>query len=250
MSYKLTAEALSIKTGSPMTKLVLLALCDYANDKNECWPSQMGIALKCEMSERTVIRHIESLIAKDILKKKKSVGSRNKYKISLSQGQRVSSDRESVLTECRTDRESCSSDRVSPQSTDRVSPKPISIEPTINQVQENWLKSANSVYLDFCKNYYQMLSDNKKITKSVNWKTKAWYDSCRLLVEKDEIKIDELYSMLKFLDDNLLEKYCPQVWSMSAFRDKWIKLSDFKARQTSNNQQQGTPSNDFFPNPI
>src|SRR5215469_16877476 len=42
--------------------LVLLALCDYANDDGKCWPSETTLARKCRLSIRNVRRCITSLI--------------------------------------------------------------------------------------------------------------------------------------------------------------------------------------------
>ncbi len=42
-------------------KLVLLALCDNANDQGECYPSVSMLAEKCSMSERSVFNHISDL---------------------------------------------------------------------------------------------------------------------------------------------------------------------------------------------
>jgi len=42
-------------------KMVLLALCDNANDQGECYPSVSMIAQKCSMGERTVQQHISDL---------------------------------------------------------------------------------------------------------------------------------------------------------------------------------------------
>lgn len=42
-------------------KMVLLALCDNANDQGECFPSVPMIAQKCSMGERTVQQHITDL---------------------------------------------------------------------------------------------------------------------------------------------------------------------------------------------
>ncbi len=55
------ALAMSAKVGNPSRKLVLLKLCDNANDKGECWPSLQHIADQCEISRRTAINHIQSL---------------------------------------------------------------------------------------------------------------------------------------------------------------------------------------------
>ena len=42
-------------------KMVLLSLCDNANDQGECYPSISTIAERCSMGERTVQRHISEL---------------------------------------------------------------------------------------------------------------------------------------------------------------------------------------------
>lgn len=42
-------------------KLVLLALADHANDDGECWPGLKGIARKCGVTERAVIKYINEL---------------------------------------------------------------------------------------------------------------------------------------------------------------------------------------------
>ena len=42
-------------------KMVLLALCDNANDQGECYPSISMLAGKCSMSERSVFKHIAEL---------------------------------------------------------------------------------------------------------------------------------------------------------------------------------------------
>lgn len=51
----------------PAVKLVLLKLADRANDDGECWPGQASIAAACDMSERSVMRHIASMERAGIL---------------------------------------------------------------------------------------------------------------------------------------------------------------------------------------
>lgn len=60
MSIKLMAEAwdLDIPSGP---KMVLLCLCDFANDNGMCWPSVATIARKCSKSERAVQTAIQWL---------------------------------------------------------------------------------------------------------------------------------------------------------------------------------------------
>lgn len=42
-------------------KMVLLSLCDNANENGECYPSIETISKRCSMGERTVQRHIQDL---------------------------------------------------------------------------------------------------------------------------------------------------------------------------------------------
>ena len=46
-------------------KMVLLALCDNANDQGECFPSVPMLAQKCSMSERSVFNraYVDQLLA-------------------------------------------------------------------------------------------------------------------------------------------------------------------------------------------
>lgn len=61
MSMTLMAQAMSIKVGNPIRKLVLIKLADNANDKGECWPSYQHIADQCEIGRSTVKSHIKEL---------------------------------------------------------------------------------------------------------------------------------------------------------------------------------------------
>lgn len=61
MSFILMGQAMKVKVGSATRKLVLLKLCDQANDEGECWPSYNTIADQCELSRRAVIGHISAL---------------------------------------------------------------------------------------------------------------------------------------------------------------------------------------------
>ncbi len=61
MSVEAIAWASKQRTGSPGAKLVLIALANYCNDRNECWPSQATLAEWTEMSDRTIRTHLTSL---------------------------------------------------------------------------------------------------------------------------------------------------------------------------------------------
>ena len=86
MSVKLMAKAweMPIPTGQ---KMVLLALCDHANDDGACYPSQDKIAQKCSMSLRAIVRHIKWLEMRGVLVKERrqntNIRKSNIYLISL-----------------------------------------------------------------------------------------------------------------------------------------------------------------------
>lgn len=62
MSIKYLTYAFDARVNNPLRKLVLLKLCDNANDDGECWPSFNTISRQCEMSRSSAIRHIQALI--------------------------------------------------------------------------------------------------------------------------------------------------------------------------------------------
>ena len=86
MSIKLMTKAWEMDL-SQGEKLVLLALCDHANDDGVCYPSQKFLAKKCSMSDRSVINQIKRLESCGILtsERRQNSGNRlsNLYTINL-----------------------------------------------------------------------------------------------------------------------------------------------------------------------
>lgn len=73
---------LAWKTSLPSgRKIVLLALCDHANDQGECYPSIEAIARKCSMGQRTVQQHLGELEATGILVRRFRSGRSTVYKL-------------------------------------------------------------------------------------------------------------------------------------------------------------------------
>jgi hypothetical protein len=77
MSMNLMAQAMSIKVGNPLRKLVLIKIADNANDKGECWPSYQHVADHCECSKSAVRAHIEALIKMGLIAKENRLGVNN-----------------------------------------------------------------------------------------------------------------------------------------------------------------------------
>ena len=80
MSIRLMTDAwkASIPAGR---KMVLLALCDNANDQGECYPSISMLAEKCSMSERSVFNHIADLESGGLIVRKNRAGRSTIYTI-------------------------------------------------------------------------------------------------------------------------------------------------------------------------
>lgn len=87
MSMLLMVKAMKTKVGNPLRKLVLIKLADNANDNGECWPSYQHIADQCEISTRSVIRHVDALCEAGLLSKEHRPGPKgntsNMYTLSL-----------------------------------------------------------------------------------------------------------------------------------------------------------------------
>ena len=62
-------------------KMVLLALCDNANDRGECYPSVSMMAEKCSMSERSVFNHLDFLETSGAILKNQRTGRSTVYTI-------------------------------------------------------------------------------------------------------------------------------------------------------------------------
>ncbi len=94
MSVKLMAKAWEMPIPSGQ-KMVLLALCDHANDDGECYPSQKKLAKKCSMSSRAISNHIKWLHDCGILESERrqttNVRKSNRYFISLENYQAANS---------------------------------------------------------------------------------------------------------------------------------------------------------------
>ena len=80
MSIRLMTEAWKANMPSGR-KMVLLALCDNANDQGECYPSISMLAEKCSMSERSVFNHIADLENSGAIVRKNRAGRSTVYHI-------------------------------------------------------------------------------------------------------------------------------------------------------------------------
>jgi DNA-binding transcriptional ArsR family regulator len=64
-------------------RLVLLALCDNANDSGSCYPSVQALADKCGLSVRSVRSHVADMERLGLLERNERTGRSTYYQISL-----------------------------------------------------------------------------------------------------------------------------------------------------------------------
>lgn len=115
-------QAWAAVVGDHTDKLVLLALADNANDEGECYPSLTNIARRCEISKRTAIRSIQSLVDKGHLSRKIQTGRNSVYHVHPT-GDNVTPVTESHQCQFVT------SDNESPTG-DNVTPLPLPLKPS------------------------------------------------------------------------------------------------------------------------
>ena len=84
MSIKLMAAAWEIELPTP-EKMVLLILCDHANDDGVCWPSVATMGRKSGLSERTIQRALKSLSDDGLFAFKDTPGKGRKYTLNSGQ---------------------------------------------------------------------------------------------------------------------------------------------------------------------
>ena len=65
------------------SKLVLMALADYADDKGECFPSQKKLAKKCELSRSTINVHLQYLVSAGLISIENRSNSQGRRRASL-----------------------------------------------------------------------------------------------------------------------------------------------------------------------
>ena len=86
MSFEALAWGVRQKCNSPISKLCLLMICNYANEKGEAYPSQEHLAKLCQCSTRSVVRHIQDLEKNkfiSIRKEKNGAYGFNLYKLNM-----------------------------------------------------------------------------------------------------------------------------------------------------------------------
>lgn len=177
MSTIIMSQCWPLQGFSPSEKAVLISLADNANDQGVCWPGIPLMSQRTCLSERSVQRMINQLIAKGILAVERRIGRSTIFTIlvqdyveNLAQQSLISNDQ--PLTQCHP-RQSVTPDRVSPNprhsvtppltechhTPDTVSPRTV-IEPSIEPSKE--LKHLDDNFERFWNSYPKRAGGNPK----------------------------------------------------------------------------------------
>ena len=79
MSFKAVAWCKDQDCNIPLTKLVLVWLCEYADENNSCYPSQKHLAKLCGVTDRSVRRSLKWLENNNLIRVKHVSGTSNRY---------------------------------------------------------------------------------------------------------------------------------------------------------------------------
>ena len=83
MALHLINKVKSIKCNTPSTKLVLFILANYANERNQCFPSEKHLGAICGISDRQVRRCISWLQDEGYITVQRRSGISNIYTLTM-----------------------------------------------------------------------------------------------------------------------------------------------------------------------
>ncbi len=84
MSFQAVAWAKNLDCNTPLTKLVLVWLCEYADERNSCYPSEKHLAKLCGVTDRSIRRSLSWLCEKGYVSIQHRTGTSNRYFIQIS----------------------------------------------------------------------------------------------------------------------------------------------------------------------
>ena len=86
MSFVCLSWSIKKEVDTPTTKLVLLLLANYADEKNSCFPSEKHLAKLVGVSDRTIRRSLRYLIDNGFLFSEARKGTSNRYFLRVDTG--------------------------------------------------------------------------------------------------------------------------------------------------------------------
>ena len=79
MSIQALSWSIKQQTSNPTTKLVLILLANYCDEKHSCYPSEKHLANLVGVSDRTIRRCLKELVDKKIISVQAREGTSNRY---------------------------------------------------------------------------------------------------------------------------------------------------------------------------
>lgn len=202
MSIKVMSEVWATPCGSTSAKIVMLAIADHANDNGHAWPSITGIAKKCDMSRRNVMRIIQSLEKDGLLKPNRDPGRTTRYSIQLvtlrQRCQRVTGDK------CAStgDTVSKTGDTVSPKPSEPSKPSK-KVEPSQEGFQfSNWFESLRPSHMKTTSAEKKKWAEDYDKLKRLDGKSKDQIKAVCKWARKDDFWQTNFLSPLKLRKKN------------------------------------------------
>jgi len=189
MSLKASAWAWDMPVNG-LTKLVLLAIADYAGRENaSAWPSLDTLATRCGISRATAVRAVRELQDKKLLEVESRANRTNLYRLPLADPEGYHTD-----TPCHTE-PTVVSHRASGRLT--VTPKPVKNQLRTSHIPESEVESIYEAYprkvgrpnaLKAIRKALKLESAKKEhglSSKAFLEKTKLWATACEQRIAKD-----------------------------------------------------------------
>ena len=140
MSFRNIQGILDADVGDPVAKLVLLVINHHANQETMiAFPSIKTIAIKCNLSERTVIRKLEYLVDKKyLIRKRQGKNQVNIYRVRKCQPVTME------VTECHVEGVSMSHEPITNKPFNKVGKTNVRITAKQEQKSTGFTKSNNN----------------------------------------------------------------------------------------------------------
>ncbi len=226
MSNQAITWALETRTPGPATKVLLIALANYANESNESYPSIARLAEETDQSPASVKRHIKTLISAGLIVRSmrgSERGGRMTNRYSLVMPARVKAQSDPGVTDQIDLGVRAQSGGVRAQSEgglgSPVSPEPNNPKNLRKADVSGAADSPSQEVLDLCYYLADKIEANGSKRPHVG---KAWHQACRLMIDKDGRTPDKIRKAIDWSQTNTFWR--TNVLSMPTLREKYGRL--------------------------
>jgi len=148
MSVHLILDAINTDVGNSSRKLVLIKLADNASDSGVCWPSYSYLARQCEMSSRSVMRHVKELAKIGLITiehRRDEIDSNQSNLFTMHLRSSLHNKSHDKKTKTASEKSAPPSDTVSPPLVTQCHPEPVNLEP----IKKIYKKDSHFSKFDF-----------------------------------------------------------------------------------------------------